>query len=248
MTESNGILDGSFQVAYRKDPGPHDMEPYRNEYTGEVLNLTADDWYIPPNDNTIEYNWYNDFWLSFRYRSSTFRQRPVGTSNCHACVGEEVILPWVRVRGLCKKSKFDKQYKFADDSEQGVYLQGKYDTNITADNTESYKFNMIRASLGSNLTIDVYRAQIESPKGTFLLGKRTLKVEGYDRCGTNYTQDVVFTTCFDDEFTCYDGTCINMTKRCDNIVNCPYDMSDEAECKLLEIPSSYKQAYAPKGR
>ena len=57
--------------------------------------------------------------------------------------------------------------------------------------------------------------------------------------------DVIFSTCMDDEFTCDDGTCINMTKRCDNINNCPNDISDEVECKLVIIPSSYEETYAP---
>ena len=36
-----------------------------------------------------------------------------------------------------------------------------------------------------------------------------------------------------------------MTKGCDNIKNCPNDMSDEAACKLLDIPDSYQIDYAP---
>jgi hypothetical protein len=57
--------------------------------------------------------------------------------------------------------------------------------------------------------------------------------------------EVIFSTCFDDEFTCDDGFCVNMTKRCDNIKNCPNDMGDEAECQFLTIPSSYQKDYTP---
>ena len=57
--------------------------------------------------------------------------------------------------------------------------------------------------------------------------------------------DVIFSTCKDDEFNGNDGVCINMTKRCDNIVNCPNDISDEVECRLVIIPSTYKEGYAP---
>ena len=45
------------------------------------------------------------------------------------------------------------------------------------------------------------------------------------------------------EFNCKDGTCISMEKRCDSKFDCP-DSSDEDECRLIIIPSSYLQ-YVP---
>ena len=248
LTENNGVTEGAFQIAHRKDAGPY---IYYNEYTGEILqNMSAKDWHTPPSPNSLEINFATSFWLSFCYSTLKFQERLVGNDECHTCTGNQALIPWVRIRGLCDKSTFDKRYKIGDDNIQGIYFQGERGTNITRKISENAKveFVMIHTKLTNNHTIEVTRAHTESPEGTFLLGKRTLKIEQDKECEptkTNYTVDVVFSTCFDHEFTCNDGTCINMTQRCDNIKNCPYDMSDEEQCKLLTMQSSYRKAYAP---
>ena len=146
---------------------------------------------------------------------------------------------------------FDKRYKIGDDNIQGIYFQGEIGTNITQKMTEGSSgiiFQMIHTALEANHTIKVSKAETESPSGTFLLGRRTLQIEqdkGCEPTKTNYNVDVIFSTCLDDEFSCDDGSCINMTKRCNSIKNCPNDMSDEVDCKLVVIPSSYEKAYAP---
>ena len=248
LKEKKGVWDGHFQVAHRKAPGPH---IYRNEYTGEVLNMTSEDWKLPPSPNSGELNFYNAFWLKVYYKSLKFQERGVGANSCHTCIGDQNLIPWVKIRGLCGKSVFDKRYMIGDDYNAGVYFQGERGTNITklvTEDTSTHTFLMIHTSLEKNHTIEVMRARTESPKGTYLLGRRTLLIEQDKRCEpskVNFTQDVIFSTCLDEEFTCDDGFCINMTKRCDNIKNCPNDMSDEVECNLLVMPPSYRRAYAP---
>lgn len=252
ISENDGVWEGRFNVAHRKAPGPY---IYRNEYTGELLNVTEDDWNIPPSPNSRDLNIFNAFWLAMEYSNLKYTDRTIGDGSCQACVGNQNLIPWVRIRGLCKKSVFDKRYMIGDDYYQGIFFQGERGTNITKkwtpNNGVAPEFAMIHTQLERdkpNITIKVNRAWTESPYGTFLLGKRKLKVEEDEGCEptkTNYTLDVVFSTCLDDEFTCDDGFCINMTKRCDNIQNCPTDVSDEVECKLLTVPSSYRKAYAP---
>ena len=254
MMETGGILDGAFQVAHRKNAGPH---IYRNEYTKELLNMSSDGWHIPPSPNSVEFIFYNNFWLVMWYSSLKFSERAIGDLQCHTCVGNDVLIPWVKIRGLCEKSVFDKRYRLGDDKIQGIYFQGEWGTNITLAKEMGPKdrhskggleFTIIHTSLEANHTIKVSRADTKSPKGTFLLGRRTLKIGHDKRCDDskfNYTLDVVCSTCFNDEFTCDDGTCINMTKRCDNIQNCPKDRSDEEDCKVLTMPTSYRKAYAP---
>ena len=137
-----------------------------------------------------------------------------------------------------------------DDPIQGVYFQGERGTNTTTKlpNVGPLAFTMIQTSLEANHTIKVRQAWIESPEGTILLGKRSMMIGQDKGClttKTNYSLEVIFSTCSDDEFSCNDGFCIDMTKRCDNIQNFPNDMSNEAECKLLNIPQGYKKDYAP---
>ena len=52
------------------------------------------------------------------------------------------------------------------------------------------------------------------------------------------------------EFTCDSGICIDMSKRCDNNYDCKAweknDESDETNCDVVKIPSSYTKTMPPK--
>ncbi|XP_076068380.1 uncharacterized protein LOC143040827 [Oratosquilla oratoria] len=52
--------------------------------------------------------------------------------------------------------------------------------------------------------------------------------------------------CYDDEFTCGDGTCVDMSMRCDLRVDCP-DQTDEMGCNKLSRPREYLEALPPPG-
>ena len=62
---------------------------------------------------------------------------------------------------------------------------------------------------------------------------------------SNITVSVLLTTCTDDEFTCEDGFCINMMERCNKIINCPMDSSDEDSCFMINFDRTYKKEFAP---
>ena len=53
-----------------------------------------------------------------------------------------------------------------------------------------------------------------------------------------------FSGCADDEFTCSNGQCININKRCDQIVDCR-DKTDELDCRLLVLQDGYNQVISP---
>ena len=59
-----------------------------------------------------------------------------------------------------------------------------------------------------------------------------------------YKMTVKLTGCAEDEFTCADGQCINITARCDQIVNCR-DKSDEQGCQLIVLDSGYNLEVPP---
>ena len=52
--------------------------------------------------------------------------------------------------------------------------------------------------------------------------------------------------CKEDEFTCYDGQCVNISTRCDQIINCR-DESDERDCRLLYLNNGYNKDISPFG-
>ena len=59
---------------------------------------------------------------------------------------------------------------------------------------------------------------------------------------------VYFFQCKRDEFTCNDGSCIDLEKRCDNIFDCP-DWSDEKKCEALQfLEENYRKSFPPLSR
>ena len=64
---------------------------------------------------------------------------------------------------------------------------------------------------------------------------------GYQCVDKSSEITLVLTSCKDGEFTCGDGTCIDVAKKCDIIEDCA-DSSDENKCGLLSR-SHYKENY-----
>ena len=61
----------------------------------------------------------------------------------------------------------------------------------------------------------------------------------------NITVSIVMTTCTDDEFTCENGFCVSMADRCNKIIDCPKDSSDEDNCHMINFDRTYKKEFAP---
>jgi hypothetical protein len=55
---------------------------------------------------------------------------------------------------------------------------------------------------------------------------------------------LTLTGCTEEEFTCREGLCVTMEKRCDGVVNCR-DKSDEVGCSKVVVDSSYNRLIAP---
>ena len=92
------------------------------------------------------------------------------------------------------------------------------------------------------------RAESRASKPSYVLGKHKWTVTGdVFSCheGQPYTTLLKMSGCNPDrEFTCDDGQCVNMEERCNQIPNCR-DESDELDCKLLILKSSYNKNVPP---
>lgn len=49
---------------------------------------------------------------------------------------------------------------------------------------------------------------------------------------------------FGKQFTCHSGDCIDIERRCDETMDCD-DSSDEIDCRLIDMPTSYLRAQHP---
>ena len=89
---------------------------------------------------------------------------------------------------------------------------------------------------------------------SYLLGKHnwTISKDAY-KCnrGKPYTTTLKLTGCKEGEFTCDDGQCIEMKRRCDQVTgkepNCR-DESDEDGCQLVVFKNSYNKNIPPIGQ
>ncbi|XP_018025233.2 glutamate-gated chloride channel subunit beta [Hyalella azteca] len=79
-------------------------------------------------------------------------------------------------------------------------------------------------------------------------GKKMWQVES-PICGYSKGEKVLLTlsACSSGKYSCDDGSCIDLSKRCDLRVDCR-DNSDEAGCSLLSIPTGYSTTIPPPPR
>ena len=90
-------------------------------------------------------------------------------------------------------------------------------------------------------------ATTEASKHSFVLGSNiwTVTADSKDCSkGKPYKTVLKLSGCQETEFTCHDGQCIRMEKRCDQIIHCR-DTSDENDCALLIIKGGYNSKVAP---
>ena len=156
------------------------------------------------------------------------------------CVCRSKSVPLLKLRGLCPNSDIDTLFTVINDEENGqLNFLGVTSTRITYDEKKfAWK------SSATDVTVTAFS---EAPKKSFLLGKNTWTIFNDSiKCnkGLPVTLELKMTGCKEDEFTCADGQCIRMDKRCNQVSNCK-DLSDEVECETLVIGESYSNQVPP---
>jgi len=135
---------------------------------------------------------------------------------------------YLRLRGLCSDTTLDTSYNLKD-SLINPKLLGLTKSEIVFENHANGQLHWKIMNLGelvANLLLD------SSSKCSYPIGQNKWRFYSND-CGlANKSVDLVITSCANYEFTCHDGTCISLNKRCDFEINCP-DGSDEVSCDVL---------------
>ena len=153
----------------------------------------------------------------------------------------------LKLRGLCKYSKIDSLYIPWNTRQDIRKLEYIGQSGTTIHFKENQQKWAIEASNQSKLKTQGSSA---SPLASFALGKHHWVIENDSiECGKGKSYNVYLklTGCEEDEFTCNNGQCIKMTKRCDNLPNCR-DRSDETKCTLWELEGiGYNKEIPPIG-
>ena len=148
--------------------------------------------------------------------------------------------PILTLRGLCKDSHIDQTYL-----PQNHPLDGR---TTYYGNTKSYARFYAKDNQWTLKTF-LYNTTALSDEisGRFMLGKQNWTIKGDSKkChkGKSYIATLKLTSCKDGEFTCDDGHCIKMEKRCDQIPDCK-GKSDEKHCQLVFLEEGYNKNIAP---
>ncbi|XP_076047207.1 uncharacterized protein LOC143028722 [Oratosquilla oratoria] len=155
------------------------------------------------------------------------------------------ILAPIRLRGLCRGTLFDREYFLMQDSGGKPYFIGAQYSRILWVPSEREDTN----SFGSwrLMRLDKNKTYAEYPlknSGDYPLGKKLWNLKG-DNCKNGKTV-LVLTACGQHEYTCYDGQCIDLFRRCDLNKNC-LDGSDEKGCEVAVFPEEYSNKISPHG-
>ena len=155
--------------------------------------------------------------------------------------------------GVCKFSflwKFTSNYPFLikNKAEWGVpHFQNGYRSNhklFYNESSDAWEFVEFQEDISYKLM-----ASVKSTKNNLALGSNVWTIYDDDKeCnkneGNSYKKILTFSACDDTEFTCNDGNCVAMERRCDGKIDCS-DKSDEIGCNLIKFDPSYSKDIAP---
>ena len=159
------------------------------------------------------------------------------------CLCENKPRPILKLLGLCKESLIDRGYQPRNDVKDIETL------NIVGHST-SIRYDPIQMLwMLSVVHHNVTGTSLATHK-SFTLGKNTWTIIGDKGCGKgshSYKVKLKMTGCKDGNFTCNDGQCVSMTKRCDHVPNCR-DESDEKGCNILVLKEGFNRRVPPVGK
>ena len=158
---------------------------------------------------------------------------------CPICEISHSILK-IFVRGLCRMSMFNDVYMYNIDSKGEIIYLGEQTSRIYYDKIDKMWVWLDKKSKNS-------RATSSSTYSSLLIGVHEVdfgKVEE-DACQADgVVRRLKFTTCIPGEFTCNDGQCVGIEKRCDQTSHCN-DQSDEENCKIIHMEKRYNKKIPP---
>ncbi|XP_069972986.1 uncharacterized protein [Penaeus vannamei] len=157
-------------------------------------------------------------------------------SYCAVCEAPEPLV--LRARGLCARLPHDTYYVLSGHAAAKPYFRGYTSSNISWARDRWLAFHPSSEVLLSYTPTVPY---------DYPFGRRVWAVEGAEGCGRpgDGSLALTLTTCSRGNFTCDDGSCVPMGRRCDFQADCP-DESDESECEVVALPAGYKSNVPPR--
>ena len=145
----------------------------------------------------------------------------------------------VSVKQLCRIICRKTSESASSSSSKPTFIDGS--TSIIAYDKQAKHW--VRYDKKNNMSV----ATSASPYASLLIGVHVVDFRGVvdDACQENgIVRKLKFTTCIPGQFTCNDGQCVGIEKRCDQTTHCK-DQSDEENCHIIQMKSSYNEKIAP---
>ncbi|CAL4115013.1 unnamed protein product, partial [Meganyctiphanes norvegica] len=164
---------------------------------------------------------------------------PCNSLRCTAC--QQSILNFLHIRGLCSRTQFDLEYYIKDIKNNKPLFTGhrySFIEFIPESVNSSLGFWQLTFTINNN-TKGVMKML---DKKDYPIGKKNWIIEG-DYCTPGLTT-LALTSCSNGQYTCNDGSCIDISYRCDMEVHCR-DESDEENCQTLLLPAKYLNNIPP---
>lgn len=153
--------------------------------------------------------------------------------HCSVCQFKKPTM--INMRGLCEKSYFDHEYFVSTDSKGNIEFVGSY-----------YSVIRLEASDQDHALGYWKMSRLDKPVVSAVMKRLSLSHYPTGLNNWTVTKDICadgtillkFTICTIDQFTCGNGDCLNLAKRCDNIFDC-LEGEDEMDCHLIMFPETY---------
>ena len=186
------------------------------------------------------FEWYaNDVW-DYGFGLYIEKNAPwiATTTICTVCEASN-LNPVMYTRGLCSKTNLDKIYSITMGDDGYAQYLGKKKSIISF----NYQQRIWEMKIFPNPQTTV---TINAPFSSLLLGRHTWTITD-DECGRGTQMvDVKLSMCKEGEFTCNNGHCVDIDRRCDSAQHCD-DWSDEVGCKIVAFPTGYLKEFSPIG-
>ncbi|XP_076056292.1 uncharacterized protein LOC143034241 [Oratosquilla oratoria] len=158
---------------------------------------------------------------------------------CVPCEYEGYSSMYLKGKTLCSTSPFNNEYRLIGVKGNKPMLKGTLHSDIYWSEKDGTWV------LSSLKTPDVSLHWKPKSTGEYPFGTKEWTLDA-KTCGINAGTKVNMTlsVCAEGEFTCSDGTCIDLLSRCNLKMDCP-DQSDEMGCSVVNVPQGYRPTIPP---